>query len=317
MPTQIEPSSYKDRAAVTMKTSVLSAQIMPSRGSTMTSLRWLPAGIELLRQRAGDRFLAGSYGGSFVAAERAGFDEMLPTIDACFCDQEPWQGTPMPDHGELWAIPWEYETAGEELVLKVAGVRFPYVLEKRLRFRDDSVLRIDYSLRNLSPFDLPFLWAAHPDFALHADAELELPGGVTELVRLFGTGAVYGESVRWPFHVEPDGASRDLRQVRASGTARAAKYYVRGRMPEGWCAVRFPRLGMRVKLSFPVEKVPYLAILPNEGGIDGLRELFIEPCTASYDRPDLARLRGELSVLPARGSLTWYLEIAVGPTETH
>jgi hypothetical protein len=86
-------------------------------------------------------------------------------------------------------------------------------------------------------------------------------------------------------------------------------------MPEGWCAVRFPRLGLRVKLSFPVEKVPYLAILPNEGGIDGLRELFIEPCTASYDRPDLARLRGEHSVLPARGSLSWHLEIEVSQTE--
>jgi hypothetical protein len=163
-------------------------------------------------------------------------------------------------------------------------------------------------LENLSPFDFPFLWAAHPDFALPADAQLLLPEGVTELVSVLGTEAAYGETVRWPVH-----RGRDLRQVRSRGQSRFGKYYVKGRMPEGWCLLRFPSLGVQVKLGFPVDKVPYLALLPNEGGAEGLYELFLEPCTAPYDRPDLARLHGALSLLRSHGTREWYLEIAVRP----
>ena len=195
----IEPSRYKDQDAVTLRTELLQAQLIPRVGSSMCSLRWLPSGVELLRQGPGERYRLEPYGGSFVAGERAGFDEMLPTIDACFCDQPPWQGIQMPDHGELWSIPWEHQVGEREIVFRVWGIRFPYRLEKRLRFVDAGTLR----------------------------------------------------------------------------------------------------------------QVPYFAFLPNEGGADGLSELFLEPCTSSYDRPDLARLHRELSILPARGEYVWHLEIAV------
>ena len=309
MGTVIEPSRYKDQEALTLRSSLLAAQIIPHVGSTMCSLRWLPSGLELLRQRPGERYRAGTYGGSFVDAERAGFDEMLPTIDACFCDQEPWKGVEMPDHGELWSIPWECDVEEGAIVLRVSGVRFPYEIEKRVRFSAEGTLRIDYRLGNRSSFDFPFLWAAHPDFALAADAELELPQGVRELVSVLGNEAAYGETVRWPVH-----RGRDLRLVRSRDAARFAKYYVKGRMPEGWCLLRYPSLGVQVRLGFPLNEVPYLALLPNESGIDGLYELFLEPCTAPYDRPDLARLHGALSQLPSRGTREWYLEIAVGRT---
>lgn len=302
----VERSRYKDQEALTIKSPLLAAQIIPHIGSTMCSLCWLPSGLELLRQRPGERYRVGRYGSSFVAAERAGFDEMLPTIDACFCDQEPWRGTEMPDHGELWSIPWEHRVEQGLIALRVSGVRFPYELEKRVGFSAEGTLRIDYRLENRSAFPLPCLWAAHPDFALPADAELELPEGVTELVSVLGDEAAYGETVRWPVH-----HGRDLRSVRASGVSRFAKYYVKGRMPEGWCAVRFPGLGLEVKLRFPVEQVPYLALLPNEGGIDGVYELFVEPCSAPMDRPDLAMLVGAPCVLPARGVREWHLEIEV------
>jgi hypothetical protein len=309
-PTSIEQSRYKDQQALTMRSGKLAAQVIPHIGSTMCSLRWLATGLELLRQRPGERYLQQPYGGSFGDAERAGFDEMMPTIDACACDQYPWQGVPIPDHGELWSIPWEHEVGEGEITFRVHGVRFPYSFEKRLSFATEGTLRLDYRLRNLSSFDLPFLWAAHPDFALPADAELELPEGVSRLIHVFGTEGEYGETVRWPLHALKDGEERDLRLIRASGASRIAKYYVKGPMPEGWCLLRYPSLGVQVRLSFPVSEVPYFAFLPNEGS-GGIREVFLEPCTSSFDRPDIARLHGELSVLKAHGERSWYLEMAV------
>ncbi len=111
----------------------------------------------------------------------------------------------------------------------------------------------------------------------------------------------------------PDGTQRDLRWMRPKATRQAEKYFVQGRMPAGWCAVRYHRSGVTLALSWPVERVPYLGILPNEGGWDDLYNIFLEPCSAPFDRPDVARLHGALSTLGPKSSCEWYLEISICP----
>ena len=88
---------------------------------------------------------------------------------------------------------------------------------------------------------------------------------------------------------------RDLRRLQPKTGREAVKYFVKGRMPEGWCALTYPQSGFTLRLAFPVEQVPYLAVLPNEGGWQDLYNIFLEPATASFDRLDIARVRGECS----------------------
>ena len=64
-------------------------------------------------------------------------------------------------------------------------------------------------------------------------------------------------------------------------------------------------------LSFPVAHVPYLAILPNEGGWRDLYNIFLEPCTASFDRLDVARLHGQFSTVKAKSTYEWYLNLTI------
>jgi len=49
----------------------------------------------------------------------------------------------------------------------------------------------------------------------------------------------------------------------------------------------------------------------DEGGWQDLYSVFIEPATASFDRPDIAQPRGEYLTLKANSTYEWYLEIAV------
>jgi hypothetical protein len=310
-------SRYKDQEAVTIESSSIRAQFLPQIGAKMCSLVYKPLDFELLVQRPNKQYLLQPYDGDYVAGECSGFDDMFPTIDECHHDTYPWKGTRLPDHGEVWSIPWRHTSTDSSLHFSVYGVRFPYRLEKWVRYADDHRLHIAYKLTNLSPFDFGFLWAAHTMFYLEEGCELVLPPGVKSIISTLsysGDLGRYGDEFPWPSFTLPDGRQRDLRYPRPKSAKDAAKYYVKGRLPEGWCALTYPQRGLTLTLSFPVDKVPYLGVLPNEGGWQGLYNIFLEPCTASFDRIDVARLRSELSVVKGQSDYAWTLDIDIsGP----
>jgi hypothetical protein len=271
--------------------------------------------LELLVQRPNQNYLLAPYDGDYVAqGECSGLDEMFPSIDRCFYESYPWRGTPIPDHGEVWSIAWNCAVENDRLYFSTYGVRFPYRLDKWVSFQGDNVLHTDYRLTNLSGFDFEFMWAAHPMFILQEGAELRLPAGVQKVVTTLSfTGSLgrYGDEFDWPIARLPDGQTRDLRRLRPKSARDAAKYFVKGRLPEGWCALTYPRSNLTLTLSFPVEKVPYLAVLPNEGGWQDLYNIFLEPATASFDRLDVARLHNEVATVQGHSMYEWYLDIAL------
>ena len=96
--------------------------------------------------------------------------------------------------------------------------------------------------------------------------------------------------------------------MRPKSTHAAAKYFVKGALPEGWAELTFPQSGFTLRLEWPKDKVPYFAALVDEGGWDDLHSAFLEPATASFDRPDVARVRGECSTVKANAVYEWYLD---------
>jgi galactose mutarotase-like enzyme len=312
MKTIISPSTYKDQRAITIETGQVRAQFLPDQGSKLASLVYKPLTYEMLVQRPAPQYKNQPFDGDYVAGECSGLDDMFPTIDACYYDRYPWAGTKMADHGEVWSLAWQESIEGDGLRFSVNGVRFPYHLEKQAHFTGEGVLRLDYKLTNLSGFDFDFVWAAHPMFNLEEGAELVLPDGVEQIVVTFdipGKLGAYGDVFSWPVCRLRDGSPRDLHKMRPKAARDAYKYFVKGKMPEGWCGVKYPRSNISLVMSFPVEQVPYLGVLPNEGGWQDLYNIFLEPCTAPFDRPDAARYRGQVSTLRAGAVYTWHLNL--------
>jgi hypothetical protein len=318
MTVNIHPSQYKDQRAVTIESECVAVQFLPSIGANLCSLIYKPLGLQLLIQRPGAQYKVAPYGGDYVAqGECAGMDDMFPTIDRCFYERDPWQATTLPDHGEVWSIPWDHTIEGDCLHFATHGVRLPYTLEKTISFVDDGTMHIAYRLTNHSPFDMDFLWAAHPMFMLEEGAELALPDDVQRIITVAspdGKMGGHGDEHAWPIAVLSDGTPRDLRRIQPKASRSFVKYYAKGRLAAGWCALTYPASKLTLKLSFPVEQVPYLGILPNEGGWQDLYNVFLEPATASFDRPDVARLRGECSAVKAHSTYEWYLDIAISDT---
>ena len=77
----------------------------------------------------------------------------------------------------------------------------------------------------------------------------------------------------------------------------------------------YPSRELALEMTFPVDAVPYLGVLPGPPPYaDNPAEhhiIFLEPATGSFDRPDVARRRGECSRLTGNGTYTWHLSFAL------
>ncbi len=152
-----------------------------TRAAQGASIIYKPLSYELLWQNPGREYKKTRYGDSYLIGELSGFDEMFPTISQCRYEDYPWAGIEIPDHGEVWSIPWDYTIEKDHVTLRVEGVRFPYTLNKTIHL-DGAELRIQYQAVNHSGFDFDFIWAAHPLFNTSGDMEITVPKDMTRIV---------------------------------------------------------------------------------------------------------------------------------------
>lgn len=140
--------------------------VVPTRGAKITSLtdsdgtEWLAP----CRALVGDPTV-------FVDAEMGGWDECAPTIDAGVLPD----GRAVADHGDVWDRPWEVVVHSEtEFTCRVTVSHLGFTLTRRI-IPTPTGFRFDYRATLLDGgADLPFLWAAHPQFV--APDRIEVPG---------------------------------------------------------------------------------------------------------------------------------------------
>ena len=311
MTRQIYHSTYKNISALTMETDCLKVQFTPEYGGKMLSLIDKRTAREFLRQGEGTDYRILNYDGDYVSAECSGFDDMFPTIDKAVYPFHPWKGVEMPDHGEVCGLNWDYCIDKDSVYMAVHGVRFPYKLEKWVGFSGGSTLCIRYMATNLSRFDMDFLWAAHVMLDAGNGGEIIVPYKDAKEARLVFTSdeklGGYGDTIIWPSAIDTDGNERALNIVgRTEERIEALKVYLKERLPEGLCAFRYAEDGTLLTLSFPENTVPYLGIVVSRN-----HGIILEPCTGTMDRPDIAGLFGQGSILPANGQYSWHLNFTV------
>lgn len=306
-------SMYKNKKSLVIENDNIRAEFIPDPGGKMVSLISKKTGYEFLVQRAGEHYRDQPFDGSYVDGECSGYDDMFPTIDVCTYESEPWKGVKMADHGEVWSLPWEYKVEGEALSFYVKGVRFPFELKKCAAFHADNTLRLNYTLTNLSPFNFEFLWAGHFMLNVEVGTRLAVPEDCTQAVSILTNTDFrkFGDIVEWPYLRGRDGTMYRADIMRPPETKGFEKFYFKNRLNAGWCELQYPDNKKRLKVSFPVETVPYLGVLINEKGWDDLYNIFIEPCTVCYDRPDVAKQHGQVSKIGPNAKYEWYIDLTI------
>lgn len=148
----------------------LQMAVAPELGGKVVSLLDRRSGRDWLSQASGPRLFRNRPGDDFARSPLCGWDECLPTIAACR-----WNGRSLPDHGEVWSVPWQVERASAaEIRLSVELSTVPLRFVRTLSLGAATVTAC-YELENRSDAPQPFLWAMHPLVQPRVGDRVELP----------------------------------------------------------------------------------------------------------------------------------------------
>jgi galactose mutarotase-like enzyme len=292
---------------VTVSNPHLSLSMLPEIGGKIISLRrnnrnWLHLNPNFRLSRP-------IYGSSFVKDwDSGGWDECLPSIAG---EIEGISGEEIPDHGEVWGLPWscEVERSEEGITLQTAVISEKFGFELRRSIivpTDKAEIRMVYALINRKERPFPYLWSAHPILNIEEGMRISLPADSP--VRINSPDNT--PTGLWPF-LAPN---TPIDQIPSRTAAIARKLFV-GPLTEGWVSVS-TLAGETLRFSFDVRELPYVGLWQNYGGWSGNESfspyynLGVEPCSGMPDSLSTAQAWGTCPALPPRHTSTWTITLS-------
>ena len=294
--------------------------LMPALGGKIASIRVGPT--ELLQSPL-HPYAVRSETMGFAEGDASCWDECLPSVAQCTVDLKAEPAT-IPDHGDLWRVPWQVlDASSDSATLRATCFSLPLQITRTMILKETASgwrLQILYSLINLGTTPVPWAWTAHPLFLSEPGDRIVLPSEVQTL-RLEGSGAnrlgANGDVVRWPHAHLADGKETDLSVAQPAESGYGDKLFT-GAMTEGWCALERYSAGLRIKVLFDPAITPYIGLWLCYGGWPeeaGLKQVCValEPSTTPVD--SLAETGSwSLSIAPGE-TFNWPMELEIDPIQ--
>jgi galactose mutarotase-like enzyme len=293
--------TFRGEPGVALRGDDIEVVVLPRRGAKIASLRHRSSGREWLEQPIGKLADPPIYGSAFTDAEMFGWDEMIPTITGASYPDGEYCGTPLPDHGEVWTLPWETSLAGEALVCSTIGRVLPYRVTRTMITKGGR-LRLEYELSATGSTPLWLLWAAHPQFAVdRRSTRIVLPADVRQLLDVWPR--IEPGQVRWP--------SPDVESLNGLPSGTGRKLYALPDAKIGTVGL-VDEDGAWLRLAWDPELVPYLGLWLDNRAYARHPVIALEPATGYYDDLALAvRNQCVPEIHPGR-PLRWSLEVRLG-----
>ncbi len=317
MAVSINQTIWHDQQAWTLESETHRVVMVPEMGAKIVSLRDKRDGFEWI-VGPGDRPVKPvAYGAWWHEQDMAGWDEMFPTIIACpFPGSGLRNGTPLPDHGEAWTLPWVTAKAADgELALTLQGRVLPYRLTRTADFVAPDALRLRYALVNLADEPMPYIWAAHPQLVAGLDGEIVFPPEVTEVINTIPESWGWGPPEThfdWPEATAMDGRRVRLDQVGPPALRKGRKLFTMPAVRPSWAAVLRRQSGHWLRFEWNPAEIPYLGLWVDEGALNHESVAAPEPTTGWYDDLALAWEKREVTIVPAGATQQWMLTVKLG-----
>ena len=305
--------TYKGLSSLVLENERLKIHLLPDYGGKMASFYHKFTEREFLFQNEAQTLELPEYAADFSNFDASGFDEMFPSIDPSFYPDGSWQGTSIPDHGEVWTLPWNYKIKKKAVIFSVYSPRFPYRLTKEVKLLPNKI-RINYTVDNLAQEKFKFIWAAHALLNCNPETtQLILPPETEEVVNVEANNHLgdWGQQHSYPLTTNRDGSQIDLSRVEPSTAGTCEKFYIPHQLETGRCGVEYSDTQERLVYHFPVERVPYLGVWKTQGGYRGDYNIALEPCTGIYDDLYVADQINKTAAVGPQDSYSWYLEMRV------
>jgi galactose mutarotase-like enzyme len=309
MPTY-HTTTWHTLPALALEDSALRLVIVPEMGAKIVSI---------FDKRHNHEWLVGPirppkpvpYASDFGQADMAGWDEMFPTIDACpYPGAGPYAGAPLPDHGEVWPLPWRMESASPNgLQYSIQGRSLPYTLRRNATLPEPGLIHLDYTLENTGPAPFDYLYAAHPQFSADTTTRILLPENVTQVINVHPQPAwgAAGLPYPWPVAHALDGQTYHLDQIAPATRHSCRKFYVPPETPISWAALQHQASGSTLRLEWHPAALPYLGVWVDEGRWNTAPTVALEPTNAYYDSLALAVTNRRTGQIAPGATQTWRL----------
>jgi len=286
--------------AVDFETARYTARLLPQLGSKLASFRSNRSGFEYLWQPPSGQYPHPTYGQEYGPECATGFDECFPNLLAGRYPDGPYSDTVLPDHGEVWSLPWTCSAEGTGAVLTVHGRVLPYRLEKTVRPEGDASLLFAYRLTNVGEWPIRWLWSAHPLFNVVRGLHVDVPGRPAMMVyeSLGDVLGAPGTRYTWP---EAGSVDMSLPWRRAP----AAEKVFLSELSEGRVALRYPSIGEGIVIEFPDDVLTGIGLWYNVGGwpeVAPHNNIGVEPCSEPCE--SLADCRNMLS---PGATVSWWM----------
>lgn len=313
----VEATTWQGLPALRLENERLRAIVVPEVGAKIVSLFDKRRELEWLVGTGPRPLRPVAYGAVFTEQDMSGWDEMFPTITACTYPAEGiHQGTPLPDHGEVWALPWRVlDGPAGQMTLGVDGLALPYRLSRSLDFVAPDTLQLDYALTNNGPESLAYLWAAHPQFACGNDLQIFLPAHVEQVTNSLPAewgwgqpGSVHG----WPEATNARGDPVRLDRAGPPAQRRARKFFVLPEPAISEVTLRRRPSGAWLRLAWSPVELPYFGLWVDEGAISHTSAVAPEPMTGYYDSLTVAWANGRVTTLAPGATQSWTMTVQIG-----
>lgn len=323
-PCRLEEIFWRGLDAYMLDNGLVRAIVVPALGGKIASLVDLKSGKEWLWQNPHLEPRQAEFGASYVIRhDTGGFDECFPSVGATRYPAGPWEGTPIPDHGEIWSLPWKADAFCDgtaiELRTTVSGVRFPYRFERTLIMHEgEAGVRLAYTVTNHTGFAFPFLWSAHPILAVEPGMRLLVPTrDMTVYSSVEDRWGRLGTPQAFPRLVDKDDRARDVSTLPEPGIGMAVKLF--GKSPvQGFVAVQDPAKRSELRMQFDPNEITHIGLWLNFGGWSGVPgappyyNMGLEPCIGAQDDLAIAHHQyRETGTLPPHGRKSWQLDLIV------
>lgn len=272
--------SYLDLQTIILENEMLRLVILPELGAKLWKLIYKPENHDLLwnhpRIKPKKLPLHSVYDDHFYG----GWDELYPNDIP-----ETVNGEPLPDHGEIWTLPWEYrvEKESEEEIILYLWVETPVTssrVEKWISLKsNESQIHFHHKITNTGQKEQPYLWKLHAAMKVNEHTKIDM-GAKKVYIEDFGpprngkTGVTYD----WPFIVDEAGKEHDMRNALPS-TSGVNEFQYGLELEEGWCSVTDTQKGLGMGLSFDRNVFPSCWLFATYGGWRNLQTVVLEPCT--------------------------------------
>ncbi|WNF37477.1 DUF5107 domain-containing protein [Bacillaceae bacterium IKA-2] len=303
---------YKGIDCIELENEYLKATFLPEYGSKLASLIDKASNEELLFQSAADQLVIPPYGAKFSDYDSSGFDEVFPSIDPCI---DPQTEAQIPDHGEVWTLPWKVEMKQGNLEFTVNSPKLSYRLKKKVVLNENR-LCFHYNLENLSKNTFYFIWTPHALLRCSTEMKLLVEEHLTKVINVEHSSQHLGE---WgSIHPYPKTTSQktneiiDLSGVEPVTVGNCEKFYFTEKVKRGVCGVFNQKTDRYLKYYYPPEKIPYLGVWKTQGGYRGDYNIALEPCTGVYDNLYVAKTIKKVSSVGGLQHFDWWFDMEVG-----